>query len=334
MRYRLTNHPFFKLLEVFLVFVCMVVFGTVGYMMIEGYSFIEAVYMTVITIGTVGFEEVHPLSEYGMIFTILLIVFTFFAISLSVAFTTRYLLDGQFQRTYKLYKMKQKIRHLDQHVILCGYGRNGQSAMEVLQIRSIPVVVIEKNQEQLESGPVIVDHFLVGDATLDQVLLDAGIMKARALIITLPNDADNVFIVLTAHALNPALKIIARASSDSSVDKMRIAGATNVIMPDKIGGSHMATLVVNPDVKEFLDYLSTQNTDDFQIAELLVTRQCILSAIDGWNSSGATVLGIKNLAGEYILNPSPAAEIAAGERLIAMGSNLQLNKMKQLLSSV
>lgn len=331
MRFRFINHPFFKLLEVFLVFMSMVVFGTVGYMMIEGYSFIEAIYMTVITIGTVGFEEVHPLSENGMIFTILLIVFTFFAISLSVAFVTRYLLDGQFQHTYKLYKMKQKIKQLENHVILCGYGRNGQSAMEVLQMRHMPVVVIEKNEEQMESAAAIADHYLLGDATIDQVLQDAGIMKAQALIITLPNDADNVFIVLTAHALNPALKIIARASGDSSVNKMKIAGATNVIMPDKIGGTHMATLVVNPDVKEFLDYLSTQNTDNFQVAELLVSRSCLLSDIDGWKSTGATVLGIKNRTGDYILNPSPAAEVATGDRLITMGSRTQLNQMQQLL---
>ncbi|MBK9732892.1 MAG: NAD-binding protein [Chitinophagaceae bacterium] len=330
MRFRFINHPFFRIFEVFLVFVVMVIFGTAGYMLIENYTWIEAVYMTVITIATVGFEEVHPLSPHGMIFTIILIMVTVIAISFSLAYITRYLLDGQFQRNYKLYNMKNKIKHLSNHVILCGYGRNGQSAFEILHMSKTPVVIIEKNAELIENAGRSIDYFLVGDATEDEVLTHAGILQAQALIITLPNDADNVFIVLTAKALNPKLKIITRASSDTSVSKMKIAGAANVIMPDKIGGTHMATLVVNPDVKEFLDYLSTQNSEDFQIAEIMVKHKCMLSEIDGWKNTGATILGIKNISGEYLLNPSPSVIVTISDRLITMGSKEQLNRMEQL----
>lgn len=330
MRVRFFNHPLFTIIGVFLFFIFIALLGAGGYMYFEGYSFIEAIFMTVITVSTVGFQEVRPLSDQGMIFTILLIMVTFFSISFSIAYITRYLLDGKFRRHYNLYKMKQKIDQLSKHVIICGFGRNGQSALTLLHQSHVPAVVIEKNAALLETSGQSVEYYLAGDATSDEILTDAGIMQAQALIVTLPNDSDNVFIVLTARALNPSLKIISRASSDSSVNKMKIAGATNVIMPDKIGGTHMATLVMNPDVKEFLDYLSTQSNTGFQIVEVLVKRKLLLADIDAWKNSGATILGIKSNAGDYILNPPPATEVFPGDRLITMGSRTQLQKMEAL----
>ncbi len=332
MSFRFTKHPLFKIYEILLLFLVPVAFGTAGYMYIEQFTFVEALYMTVITIGTVGFEEVHQLSTNGMIFTIILIIATVITVSFFLAYITRYFLDGHFRRTYKLFKMKQKISRLTNHVILCGYGRNGRSAANLLLINKIPVVVLEKNEEQIELDGGQLEHYLVADATMDETLIDAGILRAQAIIVTLPSDADNVFIVLTAKALNPGLRIISRASNDTSVNKMKTAGATNVIMPDKIGGTHMATLVINRDVKEFLDYLSTQSNENFQVAEVLVQKNVVLADADLWKASGgATLLGLKNRTDEYLLNPAPDTILQNGDRLIVMGSDKQLAHIKNML---
>lgn len=333
MSFRFTKHPFFKIYEILFLFLIPVAFGTAGYMYIEQFTLIEALYMTVITIGTVGFEEVHPLSTNGMIFTIVLIIATFITVSFFLAYITRYFLDGHFRQTYKLFKMKQKISRLSNHVILCGFGRNGRSAANLLMINRIPVVVIEKSLEQLELYNRQLEYYLAADATMDESLIDAGIMHAQAIIVSLPNDADNVFIVLTAKALNPLIRIISRASNDTSVNKMKTAGATNVIMPDKIGGTHMATLVVNSDVKEFLDYLSTQSNENFQVAEILVNKNLTLAGADLWKATGgATILGLKNSADEYLLNPTPDTILRIGDRLIVMGSHKQLANIKNMVS--
>lgn len=333
MSFRFTKHPFFKIYEILFLFLIPVAFGTAGYMYIEQFTLIEALYMTVITIGTVGFEEVHPLSTNGMIFTIVLIIATFITVSFFLAYITRYFLDGHFRQTYKLFKMKQKISRLSNHVILCGFGRNGRSAAKLLMINRIPVVVIEKSLEQLELYNRQLEYYLAADATMDESLIDAGIMHAQAIIVSLPNDADNVFIVLTAKALNPLIRIISRASNDTSVNKMKTAGATNVIMPDKIGGTHMATLVVNSDVKEFLDYLSTQSNENFQVAEILVNKSLTLADADLWKATGgATILGLKNSADEYLLNPTPDTILRIGDRLIVMGSHKQLANIKNMVS--
>src|ERR1043165_9704414 len=211
--------------------------GTVGYMIIEGYNFLDASYMTIVTLSTVGYREVEPLSEPGKVFTIFLILvnlttFTYFITQLSA-----YFLDGEFTSTYKLYKMKKEIAELDGHIIICGFGRNGQEAAKILHHHKTEFVVIESHTPRRDDLPFEVNHFLAEDATRDETLLEAGIMKAKALVTTLPADADNLFVVLSACELNPKLKIISRASHDSSVRKLKTAGAGKVIMPDKIGGA-------------------------------------------------------------------------------------------------
>jgi voltage-gated potassium channel len=149
----------------------------------------------------------------------------------------------------------------------------------------------------------------------------------------LPEDADNVFVVLTARELNPKLKIISRASNDTSVKKLKRAGADNIIMPDKIGGAHMATLVLSPDVKEFIDVLSTTNTHDFQLAEITVSKSMLIEEIDSWNKTGATILSVKSVTGEYTLNPPSHYQVKPNERIIAMGSQKQLSYLKNLVGN-
>jgi voltage-gated potassium channel len=305
--------------------------GTSGYILIEGFGFLEALYMTVITIASVGFGEVRPLSEAGRIFTIFLILlnlglFTYFITQLS-----RFFFDLEFIKRYKMIKMENSIQQLQQHVIICGFGRNGKESAQVLHDNKIPFVVLEEKHD-LEHDPALeVKYFLKGDATKDEVLLEAGIKNARAIIITLPVDADNLFVVLTAKQLNPHITIITRASQDSSIKKLKIAGASNVIMPDKIGGAHMATLVMLPDVVELLSILSTKNNAEFRVAELKAHRSIALGELDLWKKTNCTILGIKDTSGHYTINPSSTYHINNGERIIVMGSDTQIEQAKKML---
>ena len=305
--------------------------GTVGYMVIEKFNFIEGLYMTVITISTVGFTEVRPLSEAGRIFTILLILTNLGLFTYFVTLLTRFFSDGEFTKLYKQIKMENSIQQLNQHVIICGFGRNGKESAQILFNNKIPFVVLEEKNELENDLEFKVTYFMKGDATKDEVLLEAGIKNARALIITLPVDADNLFVVLTAKQLNPGLKVISRASQDSSVKKLKIAGADNVIMPDKIGGAHMATLVMLPDVVEMLSIMSTQSNDQFRIAEIKVNKDMSLGELDMWSKTNCTILGVKNLANHYTINPNANCLIKPGERLIVMGSDEQIENAKKLL---
>mgnify|MGYP003435376239 FL=1 len=227
--------------------------------------------------------------------------------------------------------MENSIQQLQQHVIICGFGRNGKESAQILFNNKIPFVVLEEKNELETDLDFDVSYFMKGDATKDEVLLEAGIKNARALITTLPVDADNLFVVLTAKQLNPNVKVISRASQDSSVKKLKIAGADNVIMPDKIGGAHMATLVILPDVVEMLSIMSTQSTDRFRVAEIQSNKNISLGELDMWSKTNCTILGIKNPGNHYTINPDASYQINPGERLIVMGSDEQIEKAKKLL---
>jgi voltage-gated potassium channel len=227
--------------------------------------------------------------------------------------------------------MENSIQLLQQHVIICGFGRNGKESAQILHNNNIPFVVLEEKNELDKDLEFEVPYFMKGDATKDEVLLEAGIKNARALIITLPLDADNLFVVLTAKQLNPGIKVISRASQDSSVKKLKIAGADNVIMPDKIGGAHMATLVMLPDVAEMLSIMSTQSNKAFRVAEIQSNKNISLDELDLWNKTNCTILGIKNPGNHYTINPGTSYHINPGESLIVMGSDEQIENAKKLL---
>ncbi|MFN6040186.1 MAG: potassium channel family protein, partial [Bacteroidota bacterium] len=229
-----------KLLIPIWIIISLLLIGTIGYHVIDGYSFFNAFYMTVITIASVGYGEIEPLSTAGRIFTSFLIIFSFGTFAYAVGLFTKYIVEGEIKHFWSNRKLNKMLDKLSDHIIVCGYGRNGHQASMVLHKYNKRFVVIEK--KIIESNSVkYKDVVLEGDATSDEVLIRAGILRAKALITTLPNDADNLFICLTARNLNPQLTIISRASEDSSDAKLRIAGANNVIMPDKIGGAHMAS---------------------------------------------------------------------------------------------
>lgn len=312
------------------LFAALLLTGIAGYMVIEDYSFFDAFYMTVITVGTVGYMEVQPLSAAGRIFTSLIILINIGAFTFFVTYLTRYLLDGEFIRTYKQMKMDNAILQLRNHVIVCGFGRNGTESAQVLFNNNIPFVVVEEKHALPDDLPFEVKYFMKGDATKDETLKEAGIDHARAIIATMPIDADNLFMVLTARQLNPNVIIISRASQDSSVNKLKIAGANNVIMPDKIGGAQMATLVLNPDVQEMISLMASKNNEQFRLVEIVATKNISLADLNLWATTHCTLLAVKN-GNEYILNPPPGYVIRGGERLILMGSEEQLQEVKKIV---
>lgn len=274
------TRAFSKLLRPALLLLLSLFIGLVGYMVIEGYSFVDAMYMTAVTVSTVGYEVVKPLSYAGKLFTIFFLLLNIGLFTYLISLFTRYLLDGEFIKRYKEMKMENKIHHLKDHVIICGFGRNGKESAQILHNNNIPFVLVETKDDLTSDGNFKVEHYIKGNATTDETLLEAGIKHAKAIIAALPVDADNLFLVLSARQLNPTIKIISRASVNSSVQKLKIAGADNVIMPDKIGGAHMATLVLQPDVTEILSIMSTTSNPSFRIVELPVGKSIKLSELD------------------------------------------------------
>lgn len=316
--------------------VCM---GMIGFMLIEKYDFLDAFYMTILTVGTVGFQEVHPLDAQGKVFTAFLIITSFGTFAYAVASISKYLADGELVQYFKNLKVSSAIEKLDKHVIICGFGRNGKQAAHVLKKHNTRFVVIESKKEVVAAiNHQYSDLVLEGDATLDEVLINAGIYKAKALITTLPFDANNLFIVLTARALNPKLVIISRASEDNSDKKLKVAGADNVIMPDKLGGAHMASLVMKPDVMEFVDYITGQGSDNIRLEEITFAKlkpefqNKTIKDLEVRNKSGANIIGFKTAQGEYIINPSAETKIIPDAKLFVLGTTEQILKLKELFA--
>lgn len=335
--------PFFKGYMRFLVplgfLVGLLMIGTVGYMLIDGYTFFNAFYMTVITVATVGYEEVQPLSTGGKIFTIFLIITSFGTFAYAVSAITRFVIDGEFNQYFKNRKLNSEIEKIEGHVIICGFGRNGRQAAHVLKKHNRRFVVIENNQEITSGINHRYNHLVINDdSTKDEVLLKAGILKASALITTLPTDADNLFIVLTARNLNKNLVIIARASEDNSDTKLKIAGANSVIMPDKVGGAHMAGLVMKPDVMEFIDFITAEGGDNINLEEITYEglssdlKNKSLKDLEIRNKSGANIVGFKTATGEYVVNPSADTVMIPQSKLFVLGTPDQIKKLKQILA--
>ena len=285
--------------------------GVIGFMLIEGYSFLDALYMTIITVTTVGYEEVHELSKVGKVFNILLIIASFATFAYALAKLTQYVVDGEINKFFKTRKIMSAIKELKDHVIICGYGRNGKQAAKILGHHKVKFVVIENNDERIEQDLSKNEavFYIKGDATDDDVLLTAGIERAKALITALPDDADNVYIVLSARSLSNSIQIISRSSNPGAGTKLRKAGADSVISPDKIGGTHMATLVSKPDVIEFIDYLSGEEGDSIHLESVgyeilpVELKDKTLQDIMAWRKTGVNCIGIKDAEGKFIINP-------------------------------
>lgn len=338
--YRFTmQHPFIKLLWL-LVFVLL--FGVMGFVIIEGYSFFDGLYMAIITIATIGYQEVKPLSAAGKAFNIVFIITSFVTFTYVLARITQSIANGELIYYFTKKRLMQDLEKLQNHVIVCGFGRNGQQAAKTLKAHKERFVVIERNEEAMRShkheDPSLV--YLTGDATEDDMLVKAGIGKAQAILVTLPEDADNVFIVLSARSLNPNIHIISRASSQSATAKLYKAGADNVIMPDMIGGTHMATLVSKPDVIEFIDFLSGEDGEAIHIEAVSYNklpnaiRDKSLKQIMDWKKTGVNCIGVKDENGKFCINPPEDIVISKGMKVIILGTKDQIAEMKKNVGEV
>ena len=318
-----------------LIILLVLLLGVLGYVLIEGYNVFDALYMAVITITTIGYHEVKPLSLYGRIFNIIFIITSFATFTYVLARFTQYIVSGELTHYFTKKRFMQQLAKKENHVIICGYGRNGRQAAKTLRTHKIDFVVIEKRAEAMtyQDDPSLV--YLTGDATEDDILIKAGIERAGSLLVTLPQDADNVFIVLSARSLNPGLNIISRAASISAMAKLYKAGANHVVMPDLIGGTHMATLVSKPDVVEFIDFLSGEDGESIHIEAVgysklpPVIRDKSLKQIMDWKKTGVNCIGIKDQNGKFCINPPDHTVISRGMKVIVLGTLDQIAEMKK-----
>ncbi|MEZ4600962.1 MAG: potassium channel protein [Syntrophotaleaceae bacterium] len=315
-----------------LVLVTTIVLGTVGYATIEHWSYLDALYMTVITVSTVGFKEVNTLSEAGRIFTILVIVFGAGTIAYTIGSLAQSMVEWQLLRILGRMKLEKKINQLQGHYIICGYGRIGALISKQLQGR-LPFVVVENNPElcqQLRTSDIL---FVEGDATEDESLIEAGIQRAKGLITAVNSETANVYITLTARGLNPDLFILARCGEEGTEVKLKRAGANKVISPYQIGANRMACAILRPSVVDFIDIAVGGENLELQLEEIrvapgssLVDKTLISSGIrKEW---GIMIIGIKKAAGNMLFNPASTTVIDAGDILITLGEQPAIQKLE------
>ncbi len=313
--------------------------GIIGYMIIEEYHLVDAIYMTIITTSTVGYREVEPLSDAGKIFTVILIISSLGVLTYFLSQFTQSLLQTQVSFILRGYGRKSKQKKMENHIIVCGYGRNGKQVVKELQSFGESVVVIDKSHDIVINNIGQPVRFLEGDATADEVLLKADIETAKSLITSLPNDADNLYVVLTARSLKHDLNIISRASDESSEKKLRIAGVDSVVMPERVGGAHMATMVTQPEVVEFLEHLNIHGESSVMLEEIHIEE------LPGWlrgkplkdlqlrQRTGANIIGLKKATGDFIINPTPETKLMDNYKLFVLGTGIQIESLQGVLKS-
>lgn len=321
---------------ILLVFLMLV--GIVGFMTISNYSWVDSLYMTVITMTTVGFGEVEPLDEQGKIFTIFLILASIVIVGYALSIITEYILSRNHFEEIKYKKMQKQIDGFSNHVVICGYGRNGKQAARKLMAHNKSFVIIEKNKEVEERLRLDGVPYVIGNANEDETLMLAGVDRASSFISALPNDADNLFVVLSARQMNKNINIISRASQESSYDKLKFAGANNVILPDMIGGDHMASLVVVPGLMEFIDNLSIVGKSNINIEEVAVeklyhsNKAQTIKDLDLRKKTGCNIIGYKDAKGDYVVNPEADTVIEANSKIIVLGRPEQIEKLNSVFN--
>jgi len=332
------HNPLIKLLKskiytAILLLAILLSAGVIGFKVLSQLTWIDAFYMTVITITTVGFGEVQPLDQTSKIFTIFLILTSVVIVGYAISVITEYILSKNNFEGLKQRKMQKKIDSLKNHIIICGYGRNGKQAATKLIAYNKPFVIVERDKDIAEKFQSELVPFVVGNANEDETLLQAGIDRASTLISALPNDADNLFVVLSSRQINKNMNIISRASQETSYKKLKLAGANNVILPDKIGGDHMASLVVVPGLLEFIDNLSIVGKSNVNIEEISVeqlydtSKTQTIRDLDLRRKTGCSIIGFKDPKGEYLINPEADLELVPNSRIIVLGRPEQIQAL-------
>jgi voltage-gated potassium channel len=319
-----------RLLVLALLFL-LVTIGTAGYVLIEGWSPVEALFMTVITITTIGYGEVRPLSSSGRIFTVGLIAFGVITATYAVSTVIEMLTSTEFRQHLQHQRRRRVLGKLNQHCIICGFGRLGRSLAKEMKLRDAPVLVIDQDHEAIARSHDWGLPALLGNAADERILLEAGIERASSLVAAANSDAENVFIVLTAKRMNPKLHIIARCNSDASAPKLETAGASTVILPYAIAGRRIAQLLTHPNVTSFLDGVLEFGGEQMRLEEFIITAASPLANLSLREAKlEANVLAVSHPEQTVLIHPNAETKLLPGTAIIVMGLDPQLNQLAHL----
>jgi voltage-gated potassium channel len=310
-----------------------VVCGTAGYVLIEGWSVLDSLYMTIISLTTVGFREVGPLSSEGKLFTLAIILGGVATVTTTLTIGSQILMAGQLQKFMGRRKLEKEIRSIKNHYIICGYGRMGKVICREFQRKPVPFVVIEKDMETFQGLPGNI-LAIQGNASEESVLLEAGIERAHGLVTVASSDADNVYITLTASGLRPDIYIVARAGEAGSETKLLRAGASKVVSPYTIGGTGIANAILRPAVVDFIELVTKREHLELQMEEVQIGENSILAGktiLDAGlrQQLGIIVVAVKKGDGRMEFNPSSHTLVEAGDRLIVLGGGDNLAALEK-----
>lgn len=309
--------------------------GTAGYCVIEGWSPFDALYMTVITLTTVGFGEIHPLSTAGRVFTMVLALGGIFALAFAGTELVQTWASWQLRMLLGRQRGEKGMTTLKDHVIVCGYGRMGRLVCMELSRMKLPFVVIDNQEGRLADFSLRHGIALHGDATSDAALKQAAVDRARAVVAVLPSDADNLFITMSARLLVERVTIIARAEEEATVEKLRRAGATRVVSPFVVGGARVAQAILQPTVLDFIDVATRNEHLELQLEEVLLAPKSRLNGktlvASGLRSDlNVIVVALKRAGGKMTFNPPDDTVFAEGDTLVMLGARAQLNRIEQM----
>jgi voltage-gated potassium channel len=320
-----------------LLFVLIILSGTAGYVIIEDWPFMDALYMTVITLSTVGFAEVHELSSMGRIFTMVLIILGVSFVFYVLGSVIQFMMEGHIRRILGRRKLQKEIRGQKDHYIICGYGRVGTSICDVLASKPLGIVVIERAPERIERLEQRNILHVSGEATDEENLIKAGVEKARGLVAALKTDSDNVYVTLTARQLNPELLIIARGGERKSEKKLLAAGANKVVSPYSMGAHRIAQMIVRPTVTDFLELTLVDKDRNIRMEEMLVHPSSKLVALALQDSGirkdyDLIIVAIRKPEGEMLFNPSSHTKLEGGDTVVAIGEKQNLERIEKILN--
>lgn len=312
-----------------------IVVGVIGFMWIADHSFVEAFYMTIITVSTTGYGEVGDLGTAGRMFAAFLIITNIGIFTYAISLISSFIVEGEFRKLIKEYNTLKTIDSLKNHVIVCGLGRYGRQTVMELHKMNQDFVAIEVNLENIKSLKMANALVLEGDATNDDILLEAGILKAKAIIITISHEAENVLAVISARQLNPKIHIISRSTNDSVEKKLLRAGANHVVMPEKIGGFYMASLVQKPESVEFFNILSNLeggkiNFEEIACANLKTDyKNKTFKDLDIRSEININIIAIHHPDGTYQINPKADTILSDTITLVILGEKVEITKFKE-----
>ncbi len=330
------KHPFRRMLPTIAILSGVALIGVAGYMLIEKWDLLDSIYMVITTVFTVGYREVHPLSTAGRIFTLIIIVGGVGSAIYGGAQAVEIIVEGEMSGYRTRKRMDKKISEMKGHYIICGFGRVGHQVSQVFEASQTPFVVIDSKKETLNELRDRDAPSIIGDATSDSILLEAGIRSAKGLIACSDSDVANVYVTLSARVLNPSLYIVARAGYQDTEKKLILAGANKVLSPYFISGVRMASLAIRPAASDFLDLVTHGGDLDFRLYEIAVPADApaidkTIADLDIRRKTGALILAIKKNNGAFDLQPNAKSALRSGDVLIAIGTQMQYDLLEKII---